>query len=99
MDGEVALLTDGRFSGATRGVAIGHISPEAAARGAVAAVQDGDMIRIDVSNRVLELEVEAGEISRRLEALPEWKSAVRRGYLKRYSELVTSASTGAVFGC
>ncbi len=99
MDGEVALLTDGRFSGATRGVAIGHISPEAAARGAVAAVQDGDMIHIDVSNRVLELEVEAGEISRRLEALPEWKSAVRRGYLKRYSELVTSASTGAVFGC
>ena len=98
MDGEVALLTDGRFSGATRGVAIGHISPEAAARGPVAAVQDGDMIRIDVPSRVLELEVAASEISRRLSILPEWKSAIRRGYLKRYAELVTSASTGAVFG-
>ena len=96
MDGEVALLTDGRFSGATRGIAIGHISPEAAARGVVAAVQDGDMIRIDVPNHVLELEVEPGEISRRLSALPEWKSAITRGYLKRYAQLVTSASTGAV---
>jgi dihydroxy-acid dehydratase len=97
MDGEVALLTDGRFSGATRGIAIGHISPEAAARGAIAAIEDGDVIRIDIPNRALELLVDPAEISRRLEALPPWKCPIERGYLKRYAALVTSANTGAVF--
>ena len=97
MDGEVALLTDGRFSGATRGIAIGHISPEAAAGGVMAAVQDGDTIRIDIPNRKLELIVSPDEIKRRLAALPEWKCPVERGYLRRYAQLVTSANTGAVF--
>jgi dihydroxy-acid dehydratase len=97
MDGEVALLTDGRFSGATRGVAVGHISPEAAAGGAIAAIQDGDTIRIDIPNRALSLEVAPDEIQRRLAALPAWVCPVERGYLRRYAELVTSASTGAVF--
>ena len=97
MDGEVALLTDGRFSGATRGIAIGHISPEAAARGAIAAVRDGDTIRIDIPSRALDLEVPEEEIDQRLAALPSWECPVERGYLRRYSQLVTSANTGAVF--
>ena len=97
MDGEVALLTDGRFSGATRGIAVGHISPEAAARGAIAAVKDGDTIRIDIPSRTLELQVPEDEIRQRLAALPPWECPVERGYLRRYSQLVTSANTGAVF--
>jgi len=97
MDGEVALLTDGRFSGATRGIAIGHISPEAAVRGAIAAVRDGDTIRIDIRSRTLELQVPEDEIQQRLTALPPWECPVERGYLRRYSQLVTSANTGAVF--
>jgi dihydroxy-acid dehydratase len=97
MDGEVALLTDGRFSGATRGIAIGHISPEAAARGPIAAIEDGDLVRIDIPNRALDLLVEPAEVQRRLEALPEWSCPVERGYLRRYAGLVTSANTGAVF--
>lgn len=97
MDGEVALLTDGRFSGATRGIAIGHISPEAAARGAIAAVRDGDTIRIDITSRRLDLQVPVKEIEQRLAALPSWECPVDRGYLRRYSQLVTSANTGAVF--
>ena len=97
MDGEVALLTDGRFSGASRGVAVGHISPEAAARGPIAAIQDGDTVLIDVKNHALELEVDAGEIERRLAALSPWTCSANGGYLRRYAELVTSANTGAVF--
>jgi dihydroxy-acid dehydratase len=97
MDGEVALLTDGRFSGATRGIAIGHISPEAAARGAIAAVEEGDTVCIDIPNRSLTLEVDADEIVRRLEQLPAWECPVERGYLRRYASLVTSANSGAVF--
>jgi dihydroxy-acid dehydratase len=97
MDGEVALLTDGRFSGATRGIAIGHISPEAAAGGAIAAIKDGDVIRIDIPSRALELEVEPTEISSRLAKLEPWKCPIEKGYLRRYAEMVTSANTGAVF--
>jgi dihydroxy-acid dehydratase len=97
MDGEVALLTDGRFSGATRGIAIGHISPEAAARGPISVIEDGDQVLIDIDNRVLELKVGAAEIQRRIAALPPWMCAVDGGYLRRYAELVTSANTGAVF--
>jgi dihydroxy-acid dehydratase len=97
MDGQVALLTDGRFSGATRGLAIGHVSPEAAAGGPIAVIQDGDTITIDLSERTLTLDVEQAEIERRLAALPRWKSQIKKGYLKRYAQLVTSASTGAVF--
>jgi dihydroxy-acid dehydratase len=96
MDGEVALLTDGRFSGATRGIAIGHISPEAAARGAIAALRDGDIVRIDIASRRLEVELPEAELEARLAALPAWECPVSRGYLRRYSQLVTSANTGAV---
>ncbi len=97
MDGKVALITDGRFSGASRGSAIGHVSPEAAARGPIAAVQDGDQITIDITNRKLELHVSDDELQERLAALPAFTPRVQGGYLRRYARLVTSASTGAVF--
>ncbi len=97
MDGQVALITDGRFSGATRGLAVGHVSPEAAAGGPIAAVQDGDIITIDLRSQTLNLEVDPAQVARRLAALPPWKSQIDKGYLKRYAQLVTSASTGAVF--
>jgi dihydroxy-acid dehydratase len=97
---KVALITDGRFSGATRGAAIGHISPEAAARGPIAALRDGDLIDIDIDGRRLDVRLEAGEIAARLEAVPDYRSApenaIESRWLRRYSRLVTSASTGAV---
>jgi dihydroxy-acid dehydratase len=95
-DKDVALITDGRFSGASRGVAVGHISPEAACGGALAAVQDGDRIQIDINNRSLTVELTDSEISDRLRQLPPFTPKVRSGYLKRYLERVTSASKGAV---
>jgi dihydroxy-acid dehydratase len=97
LDDKVALLTDGRFSGATRGAAIGHISPEAAERGPLAIACDGDPICIDIPNGTLDLEVEQAEIALRLKALPPWEPAVKTGYLRRYSQAVTSACTGAVY--
>ncbi len=97
LDDKVALLTDGRFSGASRGAAIGHVSPEAALRGPIAAVQDGDIIAIDIPGQRLDVEVDAAEIERRLAALPPFEPRVKTGYLRRYAEHVTSASTGAVF--
>lgn len=96
MDDKVALITDGRFSGASRGAAIGHVSPEAAARGPIAAVRDGDLITIDIPNRKLELHVSDDELQERLAALPAFALRVQSGYLRRYARLVTSASTGAV---
>ena len=97
MDREIALLTDGRFSGATQGAAIGHISPEAAAGGLLAIVRDGDPIAIDIPAHALSLELAEGEIKSRLAELLPWQPKVNSGYLKRYAEAVTSASTGAVF--
>jgi dihydroxy-acid dehydratase len=97
LDGKVALLTDGRFSGATRGAAIGHISPEAAERGPLAIVRDGDPIYIDIDAHRLDLDLPEAEIARRLAALPPWEPASKTGYLRRYAQFVTSASTGAVF--
>ncbi len=97
LDGEVALLTDGRFSGATRGAAIGHISPEAAAGGPLAIVREGDPISIDIPAYSLSLNLAEGEIKSRLANLSPWQPKVNSGYLKRYAEAVTSASTGAVF--
>jgi dihydroxy-acid dehydratase len=96
-DKEVALITDGRFSGATRGAAIGHVSPEAASRGPIAALRDGDIIRIDIPNYKLEVELSDREITERLARLAEFKPKVKTGYLGRYAGEVTSASTGAVF--
>jgi dihydroxy-acid dehydratase len=97
LDDKVALLTDGRFSGATRGAAIGHISPEAAERGVLAVVRNGDPIHIDIPARSLNLGVDRGEIERRLTELPAWEPSVSSGYLRRYAQAVTSACTGAVF--
>ena len=98
LDSEVALITDGRFSGATRGAAIGHVSPEAAEGGPIGIIEDGDMISIDISKRKLTVDLSAQEIEARLSSwvLPE-KQIPGTHYLKRYASLVTSASTGAVF--
>jgi dihydroxy-acid dehydratase len=97
MDREVALITDGRFSGASRGAAIGHVSPEAAERGPIAALGDGDIIKIDIPKHTLELELTQREIEQRLSSLPPFQPKIKIGYLKRYADKVTSASTGAVF--
>ena len=93
---QVALITDGRFSGGTRGPCIGHISPEAAARGPIAAVKNGDRIRLDIPKRKLDLLVPAAEIQQRLKALKPFRPKVTSGYLARYAAVVTSASRGAV---
>ena len=93
---KVALITDGRFSGGTRGVCIGHISPEAAARGPLAALQDGDEIMIDLERRSLEVALSNEAIQKRLNALPPFKVQTESSWLRRYSRMVTSASSGAV---
>jgi dihydroxy-acid dehydratase len=95
-DRDVALLTDGRFSGGSRGAAIGHISPEAAAGGPIAVVRDGDQIEIDIPERKLNLLISNQELKKRLS---QWKPPKKKlkGYLKRYAGLVTSGSTGATF--
>ncbi len=97
LDKEVALITDGRFSGATRGAAIGHVSPEAASRGPIAALREGDGIRIDIPAGKLEVKLSQIEMTSRLAKLPDFVPAVTTGYLKRYAAQVSSASTGAVF--
>ncbi len=94
---KVALITDGRFSGATRGASIGHVSPEAAERGPIAALQDGDIVKIDIPNHTLEVELSQEEIEQRLAKLPAFEPKIKSGYLRRYLEKVTSANTGAVF--
>ena len=96
LDADVALITDGRFSGATRGASIGHVSPEAAEGGPIALVKDGDIISIDMNACTLTLEVSDEELERRK---AEWKCPppkVNTGYLARYAKMVTSASEGAV---
>jgi len=93
---KVALLTDGRFSGGTRGACIGHISPEAADKGPIAALADGDIISIDIPNKILEVELSDSEIKERLNKLPKFEPKIKKGYLARYSKMVTSASKGAV---
>ncbi|MDP2719204.1 MAG: dihydroxy-acid dehydratase, partial [Dehalococcoidia bacterium] len=97
MDKDVALITDGRFSGATRGAAIGHVSPEGAAGGPIAALKDGDIISINIPECKLEVKLGAEQIQERLKQVPPFVPRVKKGYLKRYAEKVTSASTGAVF--
>ncbi len=93
---KVALITDGRFSGGTRGACIGHVSPEAAARGPIAALKAGDVIQIDLVARSLNVRLSEAEIQSRLEALPPFESKTTSKWLKRYSYFVTSADTGAV---
>lgn len=93
---KVALLTDGRFSGASRGACVGHISPEAMEGGPIALVKDGDRILVDVPNRRLELLVDEAELARRKATWKRPEPKVKTGYLSRYARLVTSANTGAV---
>ncbi|EAE2137177.1 dihydroxy-acid dehydratase [Listeria monocytogenes] len=93
---DVALITDGRFSGATRGIAVGHISPEAAAGGPIALVYDGDIITIDLPNRTLNVDVPDEILEARRKELPKFKAKVKTGYLARYTALVTSAHTGGI---
>lgn len=93
---KVALLTDGRFSGGTRGACIGHVSPEAAERGPIAALQNGDIIKLDIPNRKLDIELNDEEIQKRISMLPKFEPKIKKGYLARYSRMVTSANKGAV---
>ncbi|MFC1821116.1 dihydroxy-acid dehydratase [Thermodesulfobacteriota bacterium] len=97
MDKDVALITDGRFSGGTRGAAIGHISPEAQEGGPIAIIEEGDIIEIDIPGRRLDIKISPEEMDRRLAewSRPDYK--VKRGYLFRYAKQVTSANTGAIF--
>ena len=92
----VALITDGRFSGATKGAAIGHVSPEAASKGPIAALKDGDTIVIDIPKHRLDVELSDKEIKGRLAKLPKFEPKIKSGYLLRYAEKVTSAGKGAV---
>lgn len=93
---EVALITDGRFSGASRGISIGHISPEAAEGGPLALVANGDIITIDLPNRTMNVELTEDQLQERRKNLPEFEPKIKKGWLARYSHLVTSASTGGV---
>jgi dihydroxy-acid dehydratase len=96
LDKEVALLTDGRFSGGTRGAAIGHISPEAAEGGPIALVQEGDRIKIDIPGKTITLLVDDAELARRKAAWQPPEPKIKHGYAARYSRMVSSGSKGAV---
>ena len=96
LDKSVALITDGRFSGATRGASIGHVSPEAASGGPIALVEEGDMINIDIDNHTLDILVEEKVLEERRKNLRPFESRVKTGYLYRYSKHVTSARQGAI---
>lgn len=96
LGGSVALITDGRFSGATRGAAIGHVSPEAAEGGLIGLVEDGDIIKIDINEGRLELAVDEEVLAKRREAWVQPAPKITKGYLAKYAQRVTSASTGAV---
>lgn len=97
LDREVALITDGRFSGATRGASIGHVSPEAAAGGTIALVEEGDLIRIDIPALRLDLVVDEAILATRREKWQVPDIRITSGYMKRYAKMVQSASTGAIF--
>ncbi len=97
LDKDVALITDGRFSGGSRGAAIGHVSPEAAEGGPIALVRNGDRVRIDIPKKRLTLLVSEEELKRRRKSWKPRKPKITSGYAARYAQLVTSAGTGAVF--
>lgn len=96
LDKEVALITDGRFSGATRGAAIGHVSPEAAAHGPIAIIQEGDTISIDINAGKINLMIDEAEMQKRMDAWVKPEAKIKEGWLYRYARLVTSADEGAV---
>ncbi len=93
---KVVLITDGRFSGGTRGACIGHISPEAAVRGPIAALLEGDIIHVNIPEKSLNVELTEEEIQKRIKQLPKFELKIKHGYLGRYAKMVTSANTGAV---
>jgi dihydroxy-acid dehydratase len=93
---KVALLTDGRFSGGTRGACIGHVSPEAADNGPIAALKDGDMITINIPEHSLSVDLSDEEIAARLKEKKPFELKIKKGYLARYAQMVSSANTGAV---
>jgi dihydroxy-acid dehydratase len=97
MDKDVALVTDGRFSGATRGACIGHVSPEAAAKGPIGAIREGDIVEIDIPNKRVNVQLSDEEIAKRIAQLPEYEPKIKTGYLARYAKAVSSADKGAVF--
>ena len=97
LDKDVALITDGRFSGGTRGAAIGHISPEAKDKGPIAIVREGDIIEIDITERSLKLKLSREEMDKRFSKWTEPDYKVKKGYLYRYAKQVSSANTGAIF--
>jgi dihydroxy-acid dehydratase len=96
LGGEVAMVTDGRFSGGSQGAVVGHVSPEAAEGGPLALVRDGDLIEIDIPGRCLSLKVGEEERARRQAALPPFEPKIKTGYAARYARSVTSGAKGAV---
>jgi dihydroxy-acid dehydratase len=97
LDTQCALITDGRFSGGTRGLCIGHVSPEAAEGGPVAFVKNGDRIEIDLVNKRIDIHVNKAEMEKRKRAWKKPQPKIKEGYMARYAKMVTSAATGAVF--
>ena len=93
---KVALITDGRFSGGTRGACIGHISPEAASGGPIAIIKEKDEIEIDIANRKINLNIDQKTFDLRMKSIEKFEPKINKGYLGRYARLVTSANTGAV---
>ncbi len=91
----VALITDGRFSGATHGACVGHVSPEAAEGGLIGLLKDGDSITIDIPKRTIKANLTAAEIAARAKKQKPWKPRLRGGWLERYAHFVGNASTGA----
>lgn len=96
LDDKVALITDGRFSGASRGAAIGHVSPEGALGGPICLVQEGDLIAIDIPNNILEIQIDEQELASRKEDWVEPQLTITKGYMAKYAKLVSSASKGAI---
>ena len=96
LDKEVALITDGRFSGATRGATIGHVSPEAMEGGPIAFIRDGDIIEIDINRNILNVKLTDEELAERKKDWVPNEPRVKTGYLRRYSKMVSSGMQGAV---
>ena len=96
MSDKVALITDGRFSGGTRGACIGHVSPEAAQGGPIGLLQDGDVIDIDIPGRKLAVQLSDGELAERKKSWKAPEPRFKTGWLARYTKMATSANTGAV---
>jgi dihydroxy-acid dehydratase len=96
LDAHVALITDGRFSGGTRGAAIGHVSPEAMEAGPIGLIKEGDTIVIDIAAKTIALSVDEAELAARRETWTPPEPKITKGYMARYANLVSSANTGAV---